>query len=529
MSLAELHPSVGMRIVLRKGSAAPPSRGDLGASLASAPAEASEVAARRKGGAGSGLGSGSARRDTVRLDVLVSALEAASRSVQLLPGVGSGSGSPPSPRGDGGDSGVGATARAPAASATPTANGSSGRKRSAPVLQSALVSSEGAAAPAAADRFVRGRGKPPGGRLSGTTLTSSASGEPRQLGGAAARSGLGSGHARYVGGAPQASAKSGAVDARTAQQARWQALSSLAAASAKTQAAGATLAGAGQTRQCNSREPDADLRSASDPHLVRLQLHAPDLAVLRCTSAPSASLCPIATPSQPVGEHRNKPTVVPESVVRTRGRGMAEVALPTLPAAPVESAVTGTHGTRSLALSPFAAPEEAAGVSASPEGQGQGKADLQRAIGSGSSDSDTSGSDTEKRFVAAVEIGVPRPRKKRRLDAVSALRGGLASAGEASHASSSVALDAETLGAIAQITPASTEAVVLRDELRSASGLAGASDGGRASLGSGAGLGTPLASEPGPLKSFGSVQALCPEVRVPPPPRRLGHRWARPP
>ncbi len=58
-------------------------------------------------------------------------------------------------------------------------------------------------------------------------------------------------------------------------------------------------------------------------------------------------------------------------------------------------------------------------------------------------------------------------------------------------------------------------------------GAAGGSAGGGARKGSGvgSGLGAPLASEPGPLKSFGSVQALCAEVRgspgLPPDPSLL--------
>lgn len=127
-----------------------------------------------------------------------------------------------------------------------------------------------------------------------------------------------------------------------------------------------------------------------------------------------------------------------------------------------------------------------------------------------------------------LQADAPRPPKKRRLDAAGALCAGLGSSGEGCHASDSSALDLEALKRAGQGSHPSPDPEVLArrragsvdlDPARQAAcgppeGAAGGSAGGGARKGSGggSGLGVPLASEPGPLKSFGSVQALCAEV-----------------
>jgi len=262
-----------------------------------------------------------------------------------------------------------------------------------------------------------------GGRLPcGPTVTSSAAPDAA----ASLAPGARRKHTAVVGSLPPAHASAGSRagagpgDKRAAQQARWQALSSLAAASAATQAVGAGLT------QRALKEPEHDLsdpkfvldvsgtgaRSASHPHPVRLQLHAPSMAVLRASSAPSISgrgsepPCPAAAPpaSAAAPVSGAAATVVPRIAV-----AHAVCTRPsTLPAAPMGKRAVGTHGARALALSPFASLPPAAAAGTGKAAAAGGPAALQRADGSGSSsDSDTSGSDTEKRFAAEVRPMLP--------------------------------------------------------------------------------------------------------------------------
>jgi hypothetical protein len=284
------------------------------------------------------------------------------------------------------------------------------------------------AAPPAADPGVLSRARVCellGGRLPcGPTVTSSAAPDAA----ASLAPGFMRKHTAVVGSLPPAPASAGPGagagpgDKRAAQQARWQALSSLAAASAATQAVGAGLT---STRRA-LKDPEHDLmdpkhnldvrgagaRSASHPHPVRLQLHAPSMAVLRASSAPSisgrgselpspAAASPASAAAPALGAAA---TVVPRVTVAHAVGARPNM----LPAAPVGKRAVGTHGARALALSPFASLPPAAATGTGKAAAGGGPAALQRADGSGSSsDSDTSGSDTEKRFAAEVRPMLP--------------------------------------------------------------------------------------------------------------------------
>ena len=112
-----------------------------------------------------------------------------------------------------------------------------------------------------------------------------------------------------------------------------------------------------------------------------------------------------------------------------------------------------------------------------------------------------------------------RPLKKRRLGAPAALHVVLAApSGSIAHAPSSGALDPGTPGPVAPAPALGSGPVSMDLEQARASGPAGGAggEGGpaearRRRAGAGPGLG---AQEP--LRSFGSVQALCPEVRAAP-------------